>query len=255
MEISSSNSNELVNFIRNSFKNWEKTLKFPFEKNLQITNLKFKKIFTKTWKNIALILSILTYLIASSKERKKEGEKIHLEKRKKKKKNSKDVFKYSFSTAKNGSRRDKLWRRVEEDRKKLTLWPPSQRAIESISVGSGPSKRSIVHSVTERFGSMEDLMSRIPTLFRVTLTGLETRGTKTERKGRIYFYLEHRKCGDWPPRLSRPFYGLSSRWLKDEHTIELDRDPCMGLFIRVSSYWFWLNCCYNEYCRYSSIRE
>lgn len=90
MEISSSNSNELVNFIRNSFKNWEKTLKFPFEKNLQITNLKFKKIFTKTWKNIALILSILTYLIASSKERKKEGEKIHLGKDKEKK-NSKDV--------------------------------------------------------------------------------------------------------------------------------------------------------------------
>lgn len=93
---------------------------------------------------------------------------------------------YSFSIAKNGSRRDKLWRRVEEDRKKLTLWPPSQRAIESISVGSGPSKRSIVHSVTERFGSMEDLMSRIPTLFRVTLTGLDP-GYKDRAKGENLF--------------------------------------------------------------------
>lgn len=94
---------------------------------------------------------------------------------------------------KNGTRRDKLWWR-KTARSSPFDPTPSQRAIESISVGSGPSKRSIVRPVTEseRFGSMEDLMSRIPTLFRVTVTGPGPGLQRQKGKGRIYFYLEHR---------------------------------------------------------------
>lgn len=172
MEISSSNSSEL-NFIwkllgtRGNFGIVLK--KFPRNDSEEEISSPIW-IFTKTRKNFERVA--LTLSIAWSKRKKKKKFERRSE--------------YSFSIAKNGSRRDKLWRRVEEDRKKLTLWPPSQRAIESISVGSRPSKRSIVHSVTERFGSMEDLMSRIPTLFRVTLTGLDP-GYKDRAKGENLF--------------------------------------------------------------------
>lgn len=93
----------------------------------------------------------------------------------------------------------------KEDRKKLTLRPPSQSAIESISVGSGPSKRPIVQPVTERFGSMEDLMSRIPTLFHVTLTGLTSLQTQRSVSSNIL------SIGSEETALSMPFSALSRR--------------------------------------------
>lgn len=109
---------------------------------------------------------------------------------------------------KNGTRRDKLWWR-KTARSSPFDPTPSQRAIESISVGSGPSKRSIVRPVTEseRFGSMEDLMSRIPTLFRVTVTGPGPGLQRQKGKGRIYFYLEHR---------NETFFARFTAYLRDD---------------------------------------